>query len=203
MLGVNQMVGMARNLYDPKYGTPASADDFTKEHADYLEDLVYTINKKRGTLHQRKVIGLVPVKYKTSLKLYWVQLSQPSRALKTFLLDSGIPHQDHELGFGEQKKPEFLAINPAGTVPFMTLDGKLMTETVALIRLLCRQHPALADRFYPSADHFKKYQIDKWCDFYTDALRPAFISELGQHLRAKMIEKRPLNDKEMHIIKKA
>lgn len=73
-----------------------------------------------------------------TIALYWGRASQPARALKAFLVDSGIEHEDHELDMfkGEAKKPEILAINPAGTVPFITYDGVLMVESVAIMRFL-------------------------------------------------------------------
>ena len=46
---------------------------------------------------------------------------------------------------GDQKKPEFLAVNPRGHVPVLTyrLDGKegVLSENLAILRFLMRQHP--------------------------------------------------------------
>jgi len=46
---------------------------------------------------------------------------------------------------GDQKKPEFLAVNPRGHVPVLTyrLDGRegTLTENLAILRFLMRQHP--------------------------------------------------------------
>jgi glutathione S-transferase len=46
---------------------------------------------------------------------------------------------------GDQKKPEFLAVNPRGHVPVLSyrLDGKegLLSENLAILRFLMRQHP--------------------------------------------------------------
>lgn len=171
------MVGIAKNLYDPKYGNPANADDFTKEHAEYIEDLIYTMSKKRGTLHEYKIIGTVPIKYRTEIKLYWFIGSQPARALKALMTDAGIEYKDVHLNpsKGDTRKPEILAINPAGTIPFITVNGKFLNESVAIMRLIARRHPELADKFYPKASPMLRYKIDRWCDFYTDSFRPAFV----------------------------
>ena len=32
---------ISRVAYDPKYGTPETLKDFTEEHANYLEDLMW------------------------------------------------------------------------------------------------------------------------------------------------------------------
>lgn len=46
---------------------------------------------------------------------------------------------------GDQKKPEFLAVNPRGHVPVLSyrLDGQegTLTENLAILRFLMRQHP--------------------------------------------------------------
>ena len=46
---------------------------------------------------------------------------------------------------GDQKKPEFLAVNPRGHVPVLSyrLDGKegVLSENLAILRFLMRQHP--------------------------------------------------------------
>ena len=61
-----------------------------------------------------------------ALIAYYDILSQPARALKSFLVEAGIEHEDHLLDIfkGEHKTPEMLALNPAGQVPFITIDGK-------------------------------------------------------------------------------
>lgn len=205
VLGANMMTGMAKNLYDPKYGTPSGPDQFTKEHAHYLEDLIYSMAKKRGTLHEYKIIGTVPVNYKKEVKLYWALGSQPSRALKAFFCDSGIEFKSVSLNIskGEHKSPEVLALNPAGTIPFITIDGTLFTETVAIMRFLARKCPEKADKFYPCGDAMKKYQIDRWCDFYTDGFRPAFTKHFSLCFRAKSTEKRDFMPAELEMAQDA
>ena len=50
------------------------------------------------------------------IDLYWYCLSQPARAVKG-LLDAGdVPYESHVINpmKGENKTPEYLAINPTG-----------------------------------------------------------------------------------------
>ena len=110
-----------------------------------------------------------------SLQIVWGTGSQPSRALKAFLMDAGIPHTERvvDLEKGEHKTPEITALNPAGTVPFLIEDGELLVETVAIMRYLSEKYPAQAGKLY-STDPARQYVIDKWCDFWADALRTAF-----------------------------
>lgn len=135
-----------------------------------------------------------------AIVLYWFLLSQPSRALKAMLDDSGIEYSDRHLDLqkGETRTPEILKLNPAGTVPFITVDGQPMTETIAIMRYLTRAYPQQLGHLYPKSDLKKRYLIDKWGDFYTDSLRPAFASNIRPFLTAAA-QKRDLNEKD-HIV---
>ena len=47
-----------------------------------------------------------------------------------------------DISAGENRKPEYLAINPAGQVPAMVIDGLNLAESVAIVQFL-------ADKFKP------------------------------------------------------
>ncbi|MFM9883829.1 MAG: glutathione S-transferase family protein [Burkholderiales bacterium] len=42
---------------------------------------------------------------------------------------------------GEQKKPEYLKVNPKGKVPALSVDGDILTENVAILSFLARSFP--------------------------------------------------------------
>jgi maleylpyruvate isomerase len=42
---------------------------------------------------------------------------------------------------GEQRSPEFLALNPHGLVPALNVDGQLLTQSLAIIEWLDETHP--------------------------------------------------------------
>lgn len=54
------------------------------------------------------------------------------------MLDAGIAHEVQPVSIknGEQKKPEYLAINPKGKVPALSVDGDIITENVAILSFL-------------------------------------------------------------------
>ena len=113
-----------------------------------------------------------------SIALYWNLGSQPSRALKTLLVEGGVAHEDKHLDLlkGENKTPEILALNPAGTVPFITVDGQPMVESSAILRYLAQTQPSL-NQFY-SGTLEQKQEIDACLDFHGSVYRPAMISAI-------------------------
>ncbi|MFP3435673.1 glutathione S-transferase N-terminal domain-containing protein, partial [Paraburkholderia sp. SIMBA_061] len=59
------------------------------------------------------------------------------------LIELDIPHELRELDFErrEQKSPGYLALNPAGVVPTLVLDGQVLTEAAAIVMHLADRHP--------------------------------------------------------------
>ena len=112
----------------------------------------------------------------STLKLYWFPGSQPARAVKSLLIAGGIEHEEQSLDIfkGEHKSPEMLAINPAGQVPFITLDGKTYNESASILRFLTRKYPSL-QKYYPQDDLSYLHSIDAALDFNATAFRPALI----------------------------
>ena len=58
------------------------------------------------------------------------------------LIELGVPHQLHKLDLqaGQQKRPEYLALNPNGVVPTLVIDGKPMHEAAAMLLWLADRH---------------------------------------------------------------
>lgn len=71
------------------------------------------------------------------MKLYDFALAPNPRRVRVFLAEKGItvPMVQVNLREQEQLKPDFLAINPFGTVPVLELDdGRRIAETIAICR---------------------------------------------------------------------
>jgi glutathione S-transferase len=78
------------------------------------------------------------------MKIYDCSWAPNPRRLRMFLSEKGlvIPYEHVELARKENRTPEFLAINPAGTVPVLQLDdGSYLAETDAIARYLETLHP--------------------------------------------------------------
>ncbi len=67
--------------------------------------------------------------------------SPPSWAVWLACLEKGLSVEHHRLDFaaGEHKSPAFLAINPKGTLPALFDQGRLVSETRAMLECIHRQ----------------------------------------------------------------
>ena len=74
---------------------------------------------------------------------------------------------------GENRTPEQLDINPAGSLPYITVDEKPVYESASILRFLAQQYPSLAE-YYP-ADLFIRAKIDAALDFNGTLLRPNLL----------------------------
>lgn len=68
-----------------------------------------------------------------SITFYYHPMSSAARVLLS-LEELGIPHEKVlvDIKAGDQKKPEFLALNPNGKIPTIVLDGQPMFESIAI-----------------------------------------------------------------------
>lgn len=64
-------------------------------------------------------------------------------AVHIALLEAGAPHRITWLDFtaGEQRSPEYLAINPKGRVPALVTERGVLTETLALLLYVAQRFP--------------------------------------------------------------
>jgi glutathione S-transferase len=100
--------------------------------------------------------------------------STASLVVHWLLIELGIPHELHKLDFDkrEQKSPEYLAINPAGVVPALALDGDVLTEAAAIVLHLADRHPEAG--LAPAIGTPARGQYYKWMFFMANTLQPAY-----------------------------
>jgi len=90
------------------------------------------------------------------------------------LIELDIPHELHALDFEqrEQQSAQYLALNPAGVVPTLVLDGQVLTEAAAIVMHLADRHPAAGLAPAPgSAERGEYYRWMFWC---ANTLQPAY-----------------------------
>ncbi len=108
-------------------------------------------------------IVLYHSRYSRSFTAYWLleELGRPFRVVDT------------DIRSGRQKSAEFLAINPAGKVPAVVVDGSVITERPAICLYL-------ADRFAmgklaPNIDDVRRAAYLKWMVWSTSVMEPVAI----------------------------
>jgi glutathione S-transferase len=69
-----------------------------------------------------------------------------SRVTLNALEEVGLPFEDRPVDIfkGMQATPEYLAVNPKGKVPALYIDGRILTETPAILWYLAQTHSSAA-----------------------------------------------------------
>ncbi|HEY0436232.1 MAG TPA: glutathione S-transferase, partial [Phenylobacterium sp.] len=88
------------------------------------------------------------------------------------LHEVGAPFEAIPVSFGkaETKTPEFLALNPAGQVPLLVLDGRPLTEVAGILFYLARAYPQA--RLLPD-DPEGQARVVSWMSFIAATVHPA------------------------------
>jgi len=109
----------------------------------------------------------------THMKLYGCAKTRSDR-VRWVLEEIGASYEyvNINLFAGEARTPAFLAINPAGKIPALELDGEIITESAAICRTLADRFPDAG--IIPEPGTVERGHCDQWCDFA--------ISELEQPL---------------------
>ncbi|MGV3498497.1 MAG: glutathione S-transferase family protein [Hydrogenophaga sp.] len=97
-----------------------------------------------------------------SLVLYWHPMSSAT-PIACALAELGLPHERVKIDItrGEQRRPEYLALNPNGKVPTMTVDGAPMFEALAMELWLGERH-GVARGLWPEAGTPAQLQAVSW-----------------------------------------
>jgi len=101
--------------------------------------------------------------FRMSVVFYWHPMSSAT-PIACALAELGVAHDRVRIDIrnGEQRTPEYLAINPNGKVPCLVVDGTPIFEGLAI-------HLWLGDRFgvarglWPAADTPERLQALSWC----------------------------------------
>jgi glutathione S-transferase len=77
------------------------------------------------------------------IKLYDFPMSPRARKVRIVLAEKGLQHQKVMIDLlkGEQKKPEYLAINPYGKVPALQDNGTTVYESTIIMEYLNDKYP--------------------------------------------------------------
>lgn len=98
-----------------------------------------------------------------SIVFYWHPMSNAT-PVASALAELDVPHQriKVDIKVGEQHRPEFLALNPNGKVPTLTVDGAPMFETLA-IQLWLGERYGVERGLWPAAGTPERLLAMSWC----------------------------------------
>jgi glutathione S-transferase len=108
----------------------------------------------------------------TSLVLFFSPGSS-SMAVHIALHEIGKPFDARPISFAqkETRAPAFLAINPAGKVPTMLVDGRPLTEVAGCLFYLAKRYPEA--KLLPLDDIEAEAEAVSWMSFIASTLHPA------------------------------
>jgi glutathione S-transferase len=99
------------------------------------------------------------------LEIWGRRTSSNVQALMWCVSELDLPYQRHDVGhhYGGTVTPEFLALNPNGTVPVLRDGGgEPLWETGAILRYLASRYGT--DAFWPH-DAGQRARVDKWAEW--------------------------------------
>jgi glutathione S-transferase/GST-like protein len=93
------------------------------------------------------------------------------------LAEKGVAFESHYLDLlnFDQHKPDYLKINPAGTIPAMVHDGRVLTESTAIMEYVDAAFPGPALR---PADPEERWRMRWWMKFFDQYFAPS-LSMIG------------------------
>ncbi|ANB18560.1 glutathione S-transferase family protein [Dokdonella koreensis] len=98
-----------------------------------------------------------------SIVLYWHPQSSAT-PIAAALAELAVPHERVKIDIrtGEQRRPDYLALNPNGKVPTLTVDGAPLFEALA-IHLWLGERFGVARGLWPQAGTPAHLQALSWC----------------------------------------
>ena len=71
----------------------------------------------------------------------------------------------------DTRTPAFLAMNPAGKVPVLLVDGRMLTEVAGILYYLARSYPDAG--LLPQGDVEAEAQVISWMSYIASTIHPA------------------------------
>lgn len=107
--------------------------------------------------------------------------STASLVVHWLLIELGIEHELVLLDFDtrEHKSADYLALNPAGRVPTLLIDGQVLTEAAAIALYLADRHPQAA--LLPAVGAPARGEAYRWMFWCANTLQPAYRAWFYAH----------------------
>jgi glutathione S-transferase len=109
------------------------------------------------------------------MKLYYSP-GACSLAPHIVLNEAGLAYETEKVDLANKKTAaggDFLAVNPKGYVPAITLDdGQLLTEVQVLLRYLADQKPQ--SNLMPKPGTMERYRVEEWMNYIASELHKSY-----------------------------
>ncbi|AWH18082.1 glutathione S-transferase [Stenotrophomonas sp. ZAC14D2_NAIMI4_7] len=108
-------------------------------------------------------------------------VSTASLVVHWLLIELGIEHELVLLDFDrrEHKSAQYLALNPAGVVPTLMIDGQVLTEAAAIALYLADRHPEAG--LLPAPGTPARGEAYRWMFWCANTLQPAYRAWFYPH----------------------
>jgi glutathione S-transferase len=115
------------------------------------------------------------------------------------LHEIGVPFESRPISFArkEQRQPPYLAINPEGKVPALVVDGRLLTEVLAILFYLAKRFPE--SDLLPHDDLESQAQVLSWMSFIAATIHPARRIGVDRFREAFVVAEQRLGAREWAI----
>ncbi|MBO1013202.1 glutathione S-transferase family protein [Achromobacter sp. SD115] len=133
-----------------------------------------------------------------SIVFYWHPMSSAT-PVASALAELAVPHERVKVDIrtGEQHRPEFLALNPNGKVPTLTVDGAPLFEALA-IQLWLGERYGVERGLWPAAGTPERLLAMSWCAWsyvsFGAAVMRLFLATQGEGAPGGAEAQRVLND---------
>jgi GSH-dependent disulfide-bond oxidoreductase len=111
--------------------------------------------------------------------------------LRAALAEAGVPYQYRavDLDAGEQRRPQFLALNPHGKIPVLVEGDFTLAESDAILWYIGERFPE-ANLLPPSGAHEleaiqARARVLQWCDFSSTGIYQAYLDVYIHKVKGK------------------
>lgn len=173
----------------------------TDQKKKLIEQITSTQNLYSFCNNPKYLILLIQINFNMPLTLYYLPGSQPSRSVQALLhlLEIKYEKKEVDLPRQEQKTPEYLAINPMGTIPAIDDDGFKLWESEAIMKYLISSRK-VGDSYYPSEPKVRA-MIDRYFPYHHHTFRPKLTKYF--HLQYHFLFPHENFDNKEQIVKEA
>ena len=123
---------------------------------------------------------------------YWEPNANPGKVMFLFA-EKGVAYEGHyvDLLGMEQHTPEYLALNPKGTIPTLVNGDQILTESTPMMEYI----DAVFDgpKFTP-VDPLERWRMRWWMRFFDSYLCPAISMPAWQRIFTPVLEQRESNE---------